>query len=682
MANLLPELQTIQGGQAAQLQEQPKVNLLAELQQRQQPAPVQEVPADTGIFATPEEEQAEKIGQLEVAGALASGAVAAPISGIAGIVGGLLPGEPGQAARFQEATQEALTFQPRTEAGKEQLQSVAEAAEFIGEQLTRVPAGLAGLAQLPTEGVAGAAQTIESIQEQGLGESLGSATLEATGSPFLATLAASAPEASLELLGFKGANAVKGSKQITGITDDVEKTLARENISVDDLSPENVANIQNAVKQDLTDQIERAEFLREQGIEPTRAQITRDAGDFQTQQEIAKQPGKVRDALEGQEALIINRFDESIAGTGGQPVTSGSSVTDTVINRSTELDNEISDLYNRAREIAPGEKNVRMSELAALLKKKAPSDTATQGLIRSIKGDLQARGIIDDNFKVTGRVDVDTSEEVRKFINTHFDSTSDLGKGFMREFKDALDADTLKAAGEDVFNQARKAKAKFESDLNRAKINKFDKRKTSLVRDVLENKIDPDKLAEQVTSGGKYRAEDLNQLKTYLTKTGTPEQRKVGVQAWNDLRAETLNSIKAKAFIGPEDAAGNKTLSRAALETALKKVGNSRLNTMFSKQEKKFLDDILRVSKLREPVRGTALGRGPSAQAIERLNSRLDNLGIIKSLIQKIALDRQGKVVLTAKPKKSPKIQVLEGKAPGLATAATISSIIEQKEAQ
>jgi len=495
-------------------------------------------------------------------------------------------------------------------------------------------------------------------------------------------LAASVPEASLELLGFKGANIAKGSKKITGITDDVEQTLVRENISVDDLSPENVTKIQDAVSKDLTAQIERAEFLRSQGIEPTKAQITRDATDFQAQQEVAKTSGKVRDALEGQEALIVNRFDESVAGTGGQPVTSGSSITDTVINRSTELDNEISDLYKLARERASGEKNVRMTELASLLKRKAPSDTATQGLIKSIKGDLQAKGIIDKNFKVTGRVDVDTSQEVRKFINTHFDSTSDLGRGFMREFKDALDADTLKAAGEDVFKQAIKSKAKFEADLNRSKINKFDKRKTSLVRDVLENKIDPDKLAQQITSGAKYRTEDLNQLKTYLTKTGTPDQRKAGVQAWDDLRAQTLDSIKEKSFIGPEDAAGNKTLSRAALETALKKVGESRLNTLFSKQEKKFLDDILRVSKLREPVRGTALGKGPSAQAIEKLNSKLDNLGIIKSLIQKIALDRQGKAVLKAAPKKSPRIQVLEGKAPGLATAATISSIIEQKEAE
>lgn len=611
---------------------------------------------------------------------IATGAIAAPISGLAGIVGGLIPGEQGQAARFQEATQEALTFQPRTEAGQAGLQAVGEAAQVVGDVATRIPAGLAGIPQALTGDITGATETIEGIQERGLPATLGEATLEATGSPLLAAGAASAPEAMLELLGFKGANIAKGTKKITGITDDVEQTLARADINIDDLSDQNVTKIQAAIKEDLTAQAERAEFLREQGIEPTKAQITRDAADFIEQQEVAKTSGKVRQALEGQEALIVNKFDESIAGTGGQPVTSGSTVTDTITNRSTVLDNEISDLYKAARDRAPGEKNVRMTELASLLKQKAPSNEAAKGLINSIKGDLQARGILDEKFKVTGRVDVDTAEEVRKSINAHFDSTSDLGRGLMREFKEALDADTLKAAGEDIFNQARKAKAKFEADLNRAKVSKFDKRKTSLVRDVLENKVDPDKLAEQIVSGSKYRTEDLNQLKTYLTKTGTPDQRKAGVNAWNDLKAQTLNSIKEKAFIGPEDAAGNRALSRAALETSMKRIGEAKLNTLFDKKEKKFLDDILRVSKLREPVRGTALGRGPSAQAIERLNEKLDKIPLIGDLIKSIQLDRKGKVVLTGKPKKSPKVQVLEGKAPGLATAATISSIIEEQE--
>ncbi len=49
-----------------------------------------------------------------------------------------------------------------------------------------------------------------------------------------------------------------------------------------------------------------------QGLDPTTAQITRSADDFQMQQELAKRSGKVRGRLEGQEAVIARAFDDRI----------------------------------------------------------------------------------------------------------------------------------------------------------------------------------------------------------------------------------------------------------------------------------------------------------------------------------------------------------------------------------
>jgi hypothetical protein len=73
---------------------------------------------------------------------LATGAVAEPISGYAGALGAILPGEEGQGARWQEATQEALTYEPKTEGGQAGLEAIGRAitpvAEFVGPKVQAV----------------------------------------------------------------------------------------------------------------------------------------------------------------------------------------------------------------------------------------------------------------------------------------------------------------------------------------------------------------------------------------------------------------------------------------------------------------------------------------------------------------------------------------------------------------
>jgi hypothetical protein len=75
---------------------------------------------------------------IEPVATLVSGAIAEPIAGLAGIAQSVNPfAEEGAGAEAVEATREALTFQPRTEAGQESLETVGEviepAAEAFGE---------------------------------------------------------------------------------------------------------------------------------------------------------------------------------------------------------------------------------------------------------------------------------------------------------------------------------------------------------------------------------------------------------------------------------------------------------------------------------------------------------------------------------------------------------------------
>jgi len=135
------------------------------------------------ITLTKEASQSERsvgeqaLGALETAGAVVSGVVAEPIAGIAGAVTAPFVGAE-EATRNIEATREALTFQPRTEAGQEQVQAVGEFLEPVGEAI------------------------------KGAEKFLGDKTFELTGSPALAAAAATIPTAIGELIGVGAAKGV------------------------------------------------------------------------------------------------------------------------------------------------------------------------------------------------------------------------------------------------------------------------------------------------------------------------------------------------------------------------------------------------------------------------------------------------------------------------------------------
>ena len=129
---------------------------------------------------------------------MASGAIAEPIAGLAGIAQTLNPfAEPGAGAQAVEATREALTFQPKTQEGQQTLETVAGVVEPVGKAISA------------TE------------------NAMGDFAFDLTGSPDIATLAKSTPTILMELLGLR---ALGGLKKGTKLIDDVgEATPALRN---------------------------------------------------------------------------------------------------------------------------------------------------------------------------------------------------------------------------------------------------------------------------------------------------------------------------------------------------------------------------------------------------------------------------------------------------------------------
>jgi hypothetical protein len=121
---------------------------------------------------------------VEPAVTLATGTVAEPIAGLAGIAQSLNPfAEPGAGARAVEATREFITVTPQSEEGQRGLQAVGEVLQPVADVL----------------------KTSEKF--------LGDETFKATSSPALAAAATTIPTLLLELIGVAGA---RGSIKTAG----------------------------------------------------------------------------------------------------------------------------------------------------------------------------------------------------------------------------------------------------------------------------------------------------------------------------------------------------------------------------------------------------------------------------------------------------------------------------------
>ena len=432
-------------------------------------------------------------------------------------------------------------------------------------------------------------------------------------------IANSVGRATLKKLGVRRRGA--GARAVTpdgSPTPELTQALDSRGATVDDL----VAASSPEVAGDPAANATRLAAFEKLGITPTEAQRTRDVDLFVEQQDQFRRGGKVRKALDEQETQLTERVANAVTDTGGAPRTSSQTIIEAVEDKSIRLDGEISSLYTEDSNRAAGEANVRPVKAIDSLKANAPLNTRSDGTVKAIRDQMQVMGVAK-GFKSTGRIDVAQSEELRQFANSLFDGANPQGRKVIRDFKEGLDSDVFSAAGEDVFNSARQAKRNFERGLTKEAKNKFDRNKTSLVRDTLENKIAPEDYFNRAVKGkSKYKAADLMDLKRYLSE-GTPEDVAAGQAAWNDLRAETMQFIKETSFTGPVRADGSQSLSRAQLQKAFSSIGNDKMNILFSQQERGFLKDLAGVASLKEPPPGTFTGSGPSSPAIDKLRKSL-----------------------------------------------------------
>lgn len=397
------------------------------------------------------------------------------------------------------------------------------------------------------------------------------------------------------------------------------------------LNPEQMQQFARAMEEYITSgqatpaQMERYNMFRRMGLEPTRAQVTRTADDFTVQQDLAKETGAVTTALAQQQQQLRRAFETAEAKTGGTVQSEVAPLQKAVIDKAVKLDNAIEGLYRRADEAYPDTPVIDIRGYIAKLMENDFLDKKSGGTYSALIGQVRKDFGVDLNkLDQPVLVTPKQAEVIRQTANdmyapnVAFDGAAGTSNKIIREAKEAIDQDVANALGKDAYKEARSAYQEFLRGLDREQLSKFSQNQKSLIRDLLEEKIPAERVFERVIASKGYDAKDLKALKNYIVgRKGTINR--AGAAAWNDLKAETISYIRNNAFSGPLDELGGQALSRAKLQTILNdRIGRNKLKVIFNPEELKFLDDILEISRLIEPIAGKLQGSGPSGLAVEK----------------------------------------------------------------
>lgn len=265
-----------------------------------------------------------------------SAAIAEPIAGLAGI-GAMIPGGRSPVEAIED-TREALTYQPRTQAGQQAMGELSGALAPVGEALSAV------------EDVTGEA----GYRVGGLFGDQGAAIGGAIG--------ATIPTAVAEIIGFKGTKAAKQAALADQVRrSGVESIMTPEAITALRRAGFTDAELQNIVEVDPR-QIDRLERFQAQGIQPTRGDITMDTAQRRAEQQLAEtaqgeSAERMRQLRVQQSQALQANFEEMIDSLG-IPDDIGQSIKSAIESRKSIARQDASRAYDLLAQAQGGADNI------------------------------------------------------------------------------------------------------------------------------------------------------------------------------------------------------------------------------------------------------------------------------------------------------------------------------------
>jgi hypothetical protein len=518
------------------------------------------------------------IGAGETALALGTGAIGGTVGTIAGagaglaqqILGGQFGTPEAMRAVEQSAAQgaQALTYQPRGQAGQEQTQAVGQ---FLSQALPPVLPVIAapGAAMQAARTMAPTAGAIGDIAA-GQGQRLATATGQAIVQPVQA-----ATSAVRQMVSPAAAAPIE-----TTIP-----AMAMKSAPVDVLADASVRARPSASPLDAVATGKRDLVLDAIGIPPESRRLgarTGDKNQIQTEIMLSKlegaEPMRQQLDLESQRlAEYAAAIQRDTGGTAGAtPLARGEAISAPLEGYQNWYNEQISSLYKQANEAAAGQGGIRLSGLKSYLNEPANFKGDGRSVARDMRNELVRLGVMDKDGNLAD-IDAPTAERIRQEANRLFDPTKPQTKNAVAGVKDAIDQDVLSVLPSDVYKDARAKRTQyreiFEDPKGLAQI--LDISGPEGVNRAVALDVLPDKL---VNYAAKNTAQFNNIIRT-LETLPTPELQALGKQALAEVRAHLVEKMISKNIDPTEAALGGAVVWKGTDDTLSRQMAPYRGKT-------------------------------------------------------------------------------------------------------
>ena len=491
------------------------------------------------------------VGTGETALAMGTGAVGGTLGMLGGTLKGLaeqiLSGQFGtpQAARLVEQSAakgaQALTYEPRTQAGQEQTRAVGEALQQI---LPVTP--LTGELGMIAKGAKAARPAIQA----------------GTG---IATEAAQ-----------QAAQAVKpvAQRAITAVREKV--------------SPAPSAQLGSVGAAATPEALRRETMAAELPVpmKQTLGQKTRDFEQQRFEREIAKDPEigePIRERFAQQNKQLVQNMDAFIDMTGAQAPdlrTIGVSVTEALRSRAAKDKAQIRTLYKEAEKAGELAAPVDFAPIADYLNQNRAGRSSAP-ILQTIADELKVQevgsGALAEGTISSGTVTLQQAEKIRAAINRFAKQNDPNDLRVASELKSLIDAQT-EGAGGNLYSKARSARARYAQNYENIGIvkNILGTKRGSVDRAIaLEDVLNRSIISPTAS------LDSVRQIRRLLQTEGDK-----GMQAWNELQGGTLAYIRDQATKNvARDTMGNPIVSAAQLDRVISGLDKSgKLDFIYGKK--------------------------------------------------------------------------------------------------
>ena len=507
------------------------------------------------------------IGAGETALTLGTAATGGTVGTIIGTGKGLteqiLSGEFGtpQAARAVEKAavegMQALTYQPRTEAGREMVQATGR---FLGEVLPPVLPTIAA----PTataQAIRSAAPITQATAQRGAVAARQAA--QETGQAIAKPVQA-ATTVVREALGIPTTPTVAGGRVSVGAA----------------ATPADLQRVTTA---------EQLGFVGNAGL--TAGQRTRNFADLQFEKETAKLGGAgapLRERVSNQTANLIQQFDAMVDRT--EPILAdardiGKAVDNAVVNKAEVQRRKIRDAYTKAREDGSMLEPVTLNELATTAADVQRFEGVAPNVAPIRKEAIRLGVLVEDaNGNLIAQAkSIDDIELLRQFVNAATDWTNRRESLMARKINNAIDAGTEGKGGES-YKSARKLREDFANEFENVGLTA---KLLSTKRNTDERVIAFDDVFDKIIINAPL--EEMNKVRKTLLTAG-PE----GKQAWNELKSNTIRYIINKSLsTAQRDERGQALVSPDKLNSVIRSLDREgKLEGLYGKNQAQQIRDL------------------------------------------------------------------------------------------